>query len=1185
MLDRPTRWLCAVAAAWLVGLGSPASAQSAASRPTTGPSALPPKATIKLAALQPPVRRPLTRPVDVPTAPAAREALRAGEKLMGQRRPEQAIPHLQKALADDPNAARAHRLLAFCYLATRRRAEAQPHLEILARKAGNDVRVQMLLGRAATLTGRSDEAILRYRIALTCSDAGEQGVPANEVLVLLGEALRREGYLAAALECYERVGANIDRHGAKLRLSSALRPLLDRPEALLIIRGRTLIALRRYGEAVEVLDAAYRQNKLLTAASSLLIEAMVAGEAYGRAEGLLGELLQGPAAPGGQAITKAIERLYRATGDRAGPARLLKAYKVDRPNPPVAVLMAVARACANLGWTDRAAAILIEHRQLLGGEVRVLMTLASWMLADGQAGESLDVLGDVLAADAAYAERVAKQINAAGKGVFTKALARRRAAAAGAERSPRKVALHYLAGLLARRVELEHLAEQQWELAVAADGAFVPAYEALARMYIDREQYDRVGGLVDRARAQGGPSHIGHYLMGWAELAKGEPARAIASLTQAVRAKGDYAPSRLLLARALVAQRQYGEAEKHLLAVLKTAEKEQGYEQLFWLHLRRYRLRRRLGDTNGSAMWLNRARDVVAQLQRSGRNNRLGLRLKVNLQYVSGQSLAARETLARLLALAPDDVPARLLKVRLEARTGLLSERLGRRRATRAIAELNDVLAIDPGNAATLSLLADVYVSRMRYGDAVGVLAAACKRNPRDDDLAMQHVLVLRQAGRAGEAAKVLGKKLKADRKPSEYERTLYAALLCDAGEGGRAVEMLTRWIAEETDEETRESYQMALPYAQACAGAVAEALAQVTKLLSEKSQWVPRELLQSARLSIHARARQYDQLVDQAVKWFDGTPAAQWVLRKERDIELARYTGMLFFHSGGVESRRRNPAFRLSETPIEMALGWLCAGKQFDRAEAMAAEQIRRLGAQGGAHAKLASALRVDIMALLMVSGQRGRAVKLYDTLVADDPDNTDLLSMVYSIYREDDPATWAKCDRLLERAAKAEPFDPQAANNLGYVWADRGVNLDRAESLIRAALARQASPNIQDSMGWVKYKKGDFNAALTFLLLAVSAPEGDNAVVYDHVGDTYWRLGKAAEAARMWVEAADLAEVDVQRGGDRMTHPDVRRVAREAPQKIKAVEAGRPPPVAPLGRRSKTRPASAPAREGRTD
>ncbi len=1184
MVDRPTRWLCAVATVWLAGVASPACARVPASRPTT-PAPLPAKALVKLAALRPPVRRPATRPVDVPTAPAAREALQAGEKLLGGRRPEQAIPELLKALAADPNAARAHRLLAFCYVATRRWAEARPHLETLARTAGDDVRVQMLLGRSAQAAGRSDEAIRRYRIALTCSDAGEQAVPTNELLLLLGEALRRGGYLSAALECNERLGDNIDRHGAKLRASSALRPLLDRPELLLIIRGRNLMALRRYGEAAEVLDAAFRQNKLLTAASGLLIEALVAGKAYDRAEGLLVELLQGPTPLGGSEMTKAIERLYGATGDRAGPARLLKAYKVSRPNPPVAVLMALARACANLEWTDRASAILSEHRQLLGGQLQALMTLASWMLAEDRVAESLDVLADVLAADAAYAERVSKQIDAAAKGVFTKTVARRRAAAAGAERSPRKVALHYLAGLLARRVELEHLAEQQWELAVAADAAFVPAYEALARMYIDREQYDRVGGLVDRARAQGGPSHIGHYLMGWAELAKGESAKGIASLTQAVKAKGDHAPSRLLLAEALVAVRQYVQAEQHLLAVTKTPEKARGYEQLFWLHLKRYRLRRSYGDTNGSAMWLNRARDVVKLLQRSDSNDRLALRLQVNLQDTAGQFLAARETLGRLLALAPDDVAARLLKVRVEARTGLPAERLGRRRAARAIAELNEALAIDPSNAAALSLLADVYVARMRYGDAVGVLTAACKRNPRDNDLAMQYVMVLRQAGRAAEAVKVLGRQLEAARKPSEYGRVLYAALLCDAGKGARAVEMLTRWIAEETDDDTRESYRMALPYAEASAGKVTEALARVKKLLDKKSDWVPRDMLQSARVAIHAQARQYDQLVAQALKWFDGAPAAQWQMRQERHLELARHTEMLFLHAGGIESRRRNPAFGFAETPIELALRWLCAAKQFDRAETVAAEQIRRLDARGGAHAKLASALRVEIVRLLVMSGQRDRARKLYDTLVVDEPDNVDLLGMVYGVYREDDPTCWAKCDRLLERAAKAEPFDPQAANNLGYVWADRGVNLDRAESLIRAALARRALSNIQDSMGWVKYKKGDFDAALAFLLLSVSAPAGDNAVVYDHIGDTYWRLGRSADAVRMWIEAADLAEVEVQREGDRAVHFDVRRVARQAPEKIKAVKAGRTPPVAPLGQRSETRPASAPASEGRTD
>jgi len=1158
----------------LLGLGPAACGQATSTAPAA-PAALPAKALTALAALQPPVRRPATAPGDVPTAPAAREALRAGEKLLAQRRPEQAVAELEKALTADPNAAAVHRLLAFSYVAIRQPAKARPHLEKLARVAGDDVRVQMLLGRLAEVAGRPGEALRRYRTGLACTDATDAAVPTNEVLFLLGETLRRAGYLSAALECYQRLAANIDRHGAAMRVSASLRPLMGEPERLLLLQGRMLLALRRYAEATEALDAAYRQNKRLAPAGSLLIEALVAHKAYDRAEAVLLERLQGSAGAGGDETVKAIERLYRATGDPAGPARLLAAYKVDRPNPPASVLIALARACANLGGTDRAAAMLQAHRPLLRGQPEVLITLASWMLTEGKPDESLEVLADVLADDAASAEAARRQIDAAPAKTFTKAKARRYAASARADESKRKCALHYLAGLVARRVKLKHLAEQQWDLAIEADGKFSPAYEALARGYIDRAQYERVGGLADRARARGADPHLGHYLLGWAHMESGQSDKAIASLTQAVEAKGDHGPSRLLLARALLREGRLDEAARQLQAAAKVPGNERAQELLVSLYLRRYLERRRMGDTRAAAEQLARARDTVGGMLRADPSNRLGLRLLVQVQSGSGQYLLARQTLGRLLAVAPDDAAARLLKVQVEGRTGLVLERLGRRRAERAVADLNRVLKADPGNANALSLLAEVYVSRMRYDDAIGVLATACKRDADNAELAMQYALVLRRAGRPAAAAKVLGERLAKARQPEVFDRILYAAVLCEAAQGARAVKTLAKWIADETDDGDRLTYRVAQAHAHARAGAADAAEALVAKLLGENPGRGPRDLLESSRLAILAETRQFDRLAKQAVKWLDSTPVDEWRLRAERHLDLPRFIEMIFAHAGGVESRRRNPALIRAVTPIELALGWLCAAKAFEKAEALATEQVRRLSAKGGSSAKLASTIRSDIVRLLVLSRQRDRARKLFDTFVIDDPSNAGMLTFAYALYRDDDPANWAKCDRLLERAAAAKPFDVQAANNLGYVWADRGVKLNRAESLIRAALAREAMPHIQDSMGWVLYKKGSFRTALSFLLLALNAPEGDNAVVYDHIGDTYWRLGKADEAVRMWIEAADLAEVDLQREGDGV-ESDVRRVARRAVAKIHAVRAGRTPPVAPLGARPTTRPAT---------
>jgi tetratricopeptide (TPR) repeat protein len=101
------------------------------------------------------------------------------------------------------------------------------------------------------------------------------------------------------------------------------------------------------------------------------------------------------------------------------------------------------------------------------------------------------------------------------------------------------------------------------------------------------------------------------------------------------------------------------------------------------------------------------------------------------------------------------------------------------------------------------------------------------------------------------------------------------------------------------------------------------------------------------------------------------------------------------------------------------------------------------------------------------------------------------------------------------------------QALNYLGYMWAERGVNLAAAEELIRRALdldPRNAA--YLDSLGWVLYQQGRYHEALAPLeqasMLSAGAPD---AVVEEHLGDVLEKLGRRHEAVKAWERAASLA------------------------------------------------------------
>ena len=117
-------------------------------------------------------------------------------------------------------------------------------------------------------------------------------------------------------------------------------------------------------------------------------------------------------------------------------------------------------------------------------------------------------------------------------------------------------------------------------------------------------------------------------------------------------------------------------------------------------------------------------------------------------------------------------------------------------------------------------------------------------------------------------------------------------------------------------------------------------------------------------------------------------------------------------------------------------------------------------------------------------------------------------------------------KAADLLRKSIALDPENSaEASNYLGYMWADHNMNLDEAETMIRRAL--QSEPNnasYLDSLGWVQFRKGQFDRALDDLLRAVKAAEREDPVLFEHIGDTYLKLNRTREAVEAWQKALSL-------------------------------------------------------------
>jgi len=117
-------------------------------------------------------------------------------------------------------------------------------------------------------------------------------------------------------------------------------------------------------------------------------------------------------------------------------------------------------------------------------------------------------------------------------------------------------------------------------------------------------------------------------------------------------------------------------------------------------------------------------------------------------------------------------------------------------------------------------------------------------------------------------------------------------------------------------------------------------------------------------------------------------------------------------------------------------------------------------------------------------------------------------------------------KAADLLRKSIALDPANSAVTcNYLGYMWADHNMNLDEAETMIRRAL--ESEPNnasYLDSLGWVEFRKGKFDQALTDLLRAAKTAERDDPVVFEHIGDTYLKLNRMPEALEAWQKALTL-------------------------------------------------------------
>ncbi len=118
-----------------------------------------------------------------------------------------------------------------------------------------------------------------------------------------------------------------------------------------------------------------------------------------------------------------------------------------------------------------------------------------------------------------------------------------------------------------------------------------------------------------------------------------------------------------------------------------------------------------------------------------------------------------------------------------------------------------------------------------------------------------------------------------------------------------------------------------------------------------------------------------------------------------------------------------------------------------------------------------------------------------------------------------------YGQAEKCFQECLRIAPDFHEAQNYLGYMWAERGVHLERARELIEKAVAAQPTNGAYlDSLGWVLFKLDQPQKALEYVLKAIDFSPDPDPSLFDHLGDIYASLRKPREAREAWAKSLAL-------------------------------------------------------------
>lgn len=159
------------------------------------------------------------------------------------------------------------------------------------------------------------------------------------------------------------------------------------------------------------------------------------------------------------------------------------------------------------------------------------------------------------------------------------------------------------------------------------------------------------------------------------------------------------------------------------------------------------------------------------------------------------------------------------------------------------------------------------------------------------------------------------------------------------------------------------------------------------------------------------------------------------------------------------------------------------------------------------------------------MLSDQNGEAEQWLEN-ASRAPARRPFKSVVYSTLGDvrANLENHSDSDEAYELALRYDSENHNAMNNYAYNLSVREIELDRAEELaLKAIELAPENAAYLDTIGWVYYKKGDYEQARRYIRASIDTGEA-SAEVFEHMGDVYEQLDNMTEAQKWWKQALDL-------------------------------------------------------------